>query len=125
MQLKRQLKRQLTSLELSKVLKDLGVKQESLFYWHNPFNDDYWEPTASKRAYIEKKNVNPENYSAFTVSELGEMLRWENLYIFGTPKELLHHIDGKNTEADARAKMLIYLLEKKMVTLEFINKGDI
>src|SRR3990167_9092334 len=60
--------------ELSKKLKELGVKQESYFHWGNPpfakdgFNIlhfDEWQDSA-KCGY--------ETYSAFLVSELGEML---------------------------------------------------
>jgi hypothetical protein len=64
--------------------------------------------------------------SAFTVAELGEklpnhfhtikMIGWE----LGDWMCTLEGIDNQkvaNTEADARATMLIYLLENKLVTL--------
>jgi hypothetical protein len=76
--------------------------------------------------------IKPEKYPAFTVAELGEMfpnglwslkkeLGWEvgNSYIQHvnwlkklTPKLTLEEAD---TEADARAKMLIYLLENGLL----------
>ena len=61
-------------------------------------------------------------YSAFTVAELGEMLP----RLCSTYKDKSHgvwHCDNLNeiyigdTEADARAKMLCYLLENKLVTV--------
>ena len=74
-----------------------------------------------------------EWYSAFTVAELGELLPWQYQVLKAeTPsmgQYLGYKIDLKNhtfevlassgviadTEADARAKMLIYLLENKLL----------
>lgn len=61
------LEQQVTSLEISKRLKELGVKQESYFIWveegwrHIPFLSD------RNHGYV-------GSCSAFTSSELGEML---------------------------------------------------
>lgn len=85
------LEKQVVSLELSKKLKKLGVKQESLFVW-------VLDPPLNKKknmkllhAPIKKwgirllyKEYSPTNneykfYPAFTVAELGEMLPWEIL----------------------------------------------
>lgn len=73
------LEQQVCSLELSKKLKELGVKQESLFYWF-PFKEQavlaHNSAHAVSLAEKDKADVygceNP--YSAFTVPELGEML---------------------------------------------------
>lgn len=117
---------QVVSLEIAQKLRSLGVKQDSYFYWQNIFLDEY------KLIHAENHNCNQHNgpgditwlnikkrenkaFSAFTVSELGKLLHWEKLYIFGTPEELLDHIDGKNSEAEARGKMLIYLIENKII----------
>src|SRR5947208_16869171 len=62
------------SLELSKRLKELGVKQDSLFVWISIINTGFdfiklkeeWEPNS--------KEVGAFNYSAFTVAELGNLL---------------------------------------------------
>lgn len=110
---------QVCSLEYSRKLKELGVEQESIFRWQDVIG---WSVTGLKKEYIEKNNTNPENYSAFTVSELGEMLpemcgtvrignEWEGLCDKGS---LIKGLDSvaSNTEADARAKIIIYLLEK-------------
>src|SRR5439155_13694049 len=62
------LEKQVCSLDLAKRLKELGVRQESLFIWnYYPHTDGY------------KLQYNPDygsvlNISAFTVAELGEML---------------------------------------------------
>jgi hypothetical protein len=77
--------------------------------------------------------VSPEKFSAFTVAELGEVLpkgtkTWKHLcdkkcafryrgedigYHVQLP-DMSHAVLG-NTEADARAKMLIYLMENGLV----------
>jgi hypothetical protein len=112
------LEQQVCSLDLAKRLKELGVKQESLFYW----SDDV--------IYIHKRRDAKDWYSAFTVAELGEMLPdyiysqkrflqsddW-CIYTAGEPKDFP---DGKemihgNTESDARAKMLVYLIENNLI----------
>ena len=53
--------------------------------------------------------------SAFTVAELGEIIQWEKLYIFGFPEELKIFLNGKDSEADCRAKMLIYMIATKRI----------
>lgn len=119
------LENQVVSLELAQQLKKLGVKQESLFYWENK-----WAGSSDDDAGKDVISYSNSGYhtmrlcSAFTVAELGEML-----------KELTNHKDytilfadnkqwfweWKNfggyadTEADARAKMLIYLLENSLL----------
>ncbi len=118
---------QVVSLELAKKLKKLGVKQESLWYWVK----------LQLQGWIINKGYgrHKEYYSAFTVAELGEMLpqwvkvgnrshkfdyRGKNSYdqwVFA------YHIDYQSplktvfdkTEANARAKMLIYLKEKGLI----------
>jgi len=60
---------QVTSLKLSKRLKALGVKQESIFYWRKTSLGDY-EATDRSNVYMPKDTF----YSAFTVAELGELL---------------------------------------------------
>ena len=117
------LEKQVCSLELAKKLKELGVKQESVWYWTQTFNPKrkphpyQFEIQGCGRADTHHK------YSAFTVAELGEMLPsgyysiregsvWECWLRNGTQKV------EASTEADARAKMLIYLLENKLMLQE-------
>jgi len=121
-----ELSKQVTSLELSKRLKELGVKQESLFYWRNV---NYMGGEKIDKWIIEKKG----DISAFTVAELGEMLPE---YVCGkkydigmciveilripkgmaekAPRPFISRFEAE-TEADARAKMLIYLLENNLI----------
>ena len=137
------LENQLVSLELSKKLKELGVKQESLFSWVIGVNFGQTE--------TEKKNFKPwvindqavripeYNYiPAFTVAELGELLpngyvtghtqfkdektwccHWYRINKDGVAKNIGDPLYDQpifaETEANARAKMLIYLLENKLV----------
>jgi hypothetical protein len=146
---------QVCSLELSKRLKELGVKQESLFYYQNqPFNDGTNDIAIVIKEIISTNNGNSITntysvdefdepiYSAFTVAELGEMLTdnfatWldnEKLYrnyffheIKVNDEYLIEYrINDKPSlspctkdkkEADARGKMLIYLLENKLMEL--------
>ncbi len=103
-------------------LKELGVKQESLF-WYTCFNDG----TADIHFQYDRKHIPPAHYSAFTVAELGEMLPawfdsakrktgdWVCRFMEKT-RDLNHHSFGE-TEADARAKMLVFLIENKLMEL--------
>lgn len=135
------LKNQVVSLDIAKRLKELGVKQESLFWWD--FRPKVGESKCDWHVMLEKQLENKYMAkSAFTVAELGDMLPdviklekgnayftqektieptnkkhlWEVFY------EYFYDEGGKiseqsDTEADARGKMLIYLLENKLITL--------
>ncbi len=135
---------QVVSLELSQKLKELGVKQESLFVWRG-VQDWRFGPLRYTLAYVANL-VDDSNfpkiwkiraskvvvtYSAFTVAELGEMLpakhqqiklyrrhlgEWVCRWDYGTSPTGCH-METSNTEANARAKMLIYLLENELITV--------
>jgi hypothetical protein len=148
------IEKQCTSLEISKKLKELGVRQESLFYWrYDPKTGDATYGPTDNLIYQRKKNGKAESMgptsldvSAFTVSELGDMLpvtikmngetHWYECnktrykhrcgYIYdheGTQgwgelsESSGHSVGVAETEADARAKMLIYLIENNLITL--------
>lgn len=79
------LENQVVSLELSKKLKGLGVKQESCFYWNlrSYFNHkekayvSHHPPYVSDESEEEYNRLGSRNTpiaSAFTAAELGEML---------------------------------------------------
>ncbi|SRR6266487_658899 len=115
---------QVTSLELSKKLKELEVKQESLFYWYtSEFGEQHLEnkPSDNEEAW--------RSVSAFTVAELGGMFgklqvlsgyaprrlkQFSCKYFYGTAVVKQFEAD---TEADARATMLIYLLENNLMKI--------
>ena len=62
-----ELKDQVCSLESARKLIELGLKQESLFYWHETARLDGINN-------INQSKINSKYcYSAFTVAELGEM----------------------------------------------------
>ena len=64
---------QVCSLELSKKLKELGVKQDSIFYWINGvITDINVSPEQTRNLWYPAHSYTL--YSAFTVAELGEML---------------------------------------------------
>lgn len=119
------LEQQVVSLELSKRLKEFGVKQESLFFW-NKYGDK-WLLDKHSNSDLDKN----DGYSAFTVAELGEMLpnfvesykshddgfNWFCRRFVDGDISKYNALQTANTEADARAKMLIYLLENKLITL--------
>jgi len=129
------LENQFVNLELSKKLKELGVKQESLFYWY--YCDE-------NKPFIEYEELLYENIyrtgpdpikicSAFTASELLEMLPFgefgynflliqkddeydishaiEDAYI----ENNIHFLD-KNLQ-NALAKMIIHLIEKQLIEI--------
>lgn len=115
--------KQVCGLELSKKLKGLGCKQESLFYWTRPFDGKrhYKHILDYKESMCWDEDCKHNPISAFTVAELGEML---NEYIFFEGrtignKWLFSFGDQQavygETEVEARAKMLIYLLENKLI----------
>lgn len=123
---------QVISLELAKRLKALNLKQESLFYWCQQKDETFFLPmTEVTLAIYDGKFV--KLFSAFTVAELGEMLphligdyvldqikTTDNQYcLLYRNRNNGRHITIKhaNTEADARAKMLIYLIENKLITI--------
>lgn len=128
---------QVVSLPLAKRLKELGVKQESLEAWVMADNNDGPHPflTPNDKGWIGDE---AEFYAAFTVAELGEMLPhqlivrdeedrdWFDLELTKNNAQewnLRYASDGSSpypwmqdkSEANARTKMLIYLIEKGLV----------
>lgn len=125
---------QVCSLELAKRLKELGVKQESYFLWiiaDHP-NESSGTPFVEHRGALEGSyDKTPvcdgwtlTSWSAFTVAELGEMLPDWTETVKRADEDWVCIIRHKHndindhsfaeTEVDARAKMLIYLLENKL-----------
>ncbi|SRR6266702_6047336 len=131
--------KQVTSLELSKKLKELGVKQESLFSWFYDEEDKDNQGIAFDIQYSDASTYDEDKWicSAFTVAELGELLpmgaksfvsshgrnvkKWVTEWS-GIPLEW-DRSEQKfaHTEADARAKMLIYLIEHELVKTPLVK----
>lgn len=118
---------QVCSLNLARHLKELGVKQESYFYWIKQLladtyllhyvDSNHW----SCDAKMFKENF-PDKYSAFTCAELGEMLpdfielsKVENIKIATCYSEDNNVSMIDDTESNVRAKMLIYLIENNLL----------
>ena len=131
---------QVCSLELAKRLKELGVRQESYFFYEW-YSDRAWTLGISDW----ERDGGHTEISAFGVAELGEMIPKElnGYFITYIPSIDLGKSRGwvcfyRNTfcemkmenifatkEADARAKMLIYLIENGLIKEEdkAISKG--
>lgn len=126
------LESQVTSLDLAKRLDELNVKQESAFYWceYTYYNDERMLSTEwilkDKKQQIREIGL---CFPAFTVAELGEMLPHDERFILMNfenghcqmfmdlglnPTDKGTYFEA-STEADARAKMLIYLLENHLL----------
>ena len=132
-------------LEYAKKLKELGVKQESIFYYIDYVNSGCeiaFFPKGLKKGHIKKLEIHPtlegQFYSAFTVAELGEMLPY---YLVGKGELTIkkNYLRDKRTGwnvryektinckgeplpticgdimANAMALMLIWLIENKMM----------
>lgn len=131
------LEKQVCSLEYAKKLKELGVNQQSLFYWY-----ERNAPGKPKDSLVSLGLTNGPNgwscdtFSAFTVAELGVMLPdfreenskiEENHYALTITKISGNFIvfdkgfDDKN-ESDLRAQALIYAIQKNVITVSEINE---
>lgn len=135
------LEKQVCSLELAKQLKELGMKQESQFYHVNArsIGEVILENEIWLIAHHSQINGMSDSWlAAFTVSELGEMLpdnlcicnehpflfiakgtQEENQYTIGysTMEKSITPFYTDENEANARAKMLIYLIENKLISV--------
>ena len=121
---------QVISLELAKRLKELGVKQVSYFWWVNGL--------LGSEQMFDGVPKSEEEYAAFTVTELLELLpselnkggweKWDNRFELAThagKKWLARYYAGDafdkgvvaKTPADACAGMLIDLIENNLLTV--------
>ena len=115
---------QVCSFELAKQLKEFGVKQDSYFVYTMSENTNI-----SIIPHDELDGMYAFKWAAFTVAELGEMLPlgrlaasskdesgWYMWYVqVVAPLEKWREMYPCKNEADARAKMLIYLIENKLI----------
>lgn len=127
-----ELQKQVCSLELARKLKKLGVKKESFWSWvESPSVEELFTV-----ARIDQESYRGNFFRAYSVAELGEMLpsykiayqikdvqrkdedevknQWVAIYLEDETHATFEYDD---TEANARAKMLIYLIENKLIDL--------
>lgn len=118
---------QVASLELSKQLKELGVQQPGAMFYHIlhdigaylVFTGGEWIEVMDHYPYV----------AAFTVAELGQMLPLNNCFPNIGKSELgdwfvnfnRNHQEHFSTEADARAKMLIWLAQNNLINPKTIK----
>ncbi len=143
------IKNQVTSLELSKKLRRLGVPQKSIFWWARKFAPgmeplkqytlEYGKPEYSEYLSYPQNEIEKHIYSAFTSAELGELLPDYYVSFRNGYKEYgclpykecnRRKSQGKwaYTEANARAEMLIYLIENNLLKLlgrHYISWNDV
>jgi len=119
------LEKQVCSFELGENIKKLRVIYDSYFYWAIPI----WDGNKSLPPkvfhivdwsdFTEMTGYKPV-CQAYTVAELGELLPDDT----STRRSMMGHIVRnfdpdisfmEQTEADARAKLLIYLIENKLI----------
>jgi hypothetical protein len=118
---------QVVSPELAQRLNELGVRKESLFrhYLLGPFTDGSFDTFTYYRSTQHDKNC-ADWVAAYTVAELGKMLPahfpsllndFGKYHCYSSSNTVkCDKVEVAGTEADARAKMLIYLLENKLIT---------
>ena len=138
------LEKQVTSLELSKELRDLGVKQDSYFWWYHKrgqkwhidslLADRFLEDIFSVSAptFAELLEVLPDEIviSKNTIAYGKEMnyflfitktrkTKWFNLpdyYIsYKTLDDVFLHSEREDTIVDAAAKVIIYLIKEGII----------
>lgn len=125
---------QICSLDLAIQLKKLGVKQDSLFYRFDHGSHQYIFCREYEQ-YSTQVNLDiNDGYSAFTSEEVGAMLPDsikdndnDDCFIKSQKKDdeykIYLDLNGKcimffgEKETNARAKMLIYLIENKLMDL--------
>ena len=129
---------QLCSIEQAEELKRLGVTQQSLFYYVNNWLNPRKQPIDNGEFIIigtekhkckrkaEIRGANIEFVSSFSVAELGELLgkhihivsyseTYGDFYMYWPTTK---HFD---TEAQARAFVLIQLIKEGLESIESIN----
>lgn len=117
---------QVTSKQISILLKGLLIPQKSLFYWCSSVKTDgkstYHVPVDGPE-YIEniKKYDYRKDFAAFTVAELGKFFPPDIMLPFKRKDAWYWNSStGRhpvNTEANARAKFLIYHIKEGNIKL--------
>lgn len=134
------LDKQVSNLKLSKKLKELGVKQESVFYYKKILTSDK-KPSVIycdrvEASIAESMTSYHKNFcSAFTVAELGIRAKGITYKILEdgiyraeldmsfysdrkwSPQDTAKETFDDKNEANCRAKLRIYLLKNKLINL--------
>jgi len=125
---------QVCSIELAKRLKELGVKQDSLFYWKEiGLSTDRWIIDFCEKPL---KEFDDRWCSAFTVAELGNLLPDtitigdEKFYLTMSVDKHVYYENMKkdeeywdfetsddHNEADSRASMILHLIKYNLMEL--------
>ena len=111
-----------TSLELSRRLKELGVPQNSIYYW---CQQEGQKPAVIPKARAKRiLSWHKEIISAYLASELGEFIgnSLENGEDKNIPKELQTTSIQDIWKPDYLAKLLIWLLENHLISVEELGK---
>ncbi len=122
---------QVCSVRQAEILKKIGVNQDNSYAG--------WRQTSVAMKLFVRNEDDDYDYAAFTATELGEMLpathmysdltyrcitlkedQWVVSYISAN-HQIFNSLFGR-TEAEARAEMLIYLITRKIITIESVNK---
>lgn len=133
---------QVVSLKLAKRLKELGYPQEGLWYWVK----ECWDLGKCDKKLMTKSEMSVrEDYNRYTykvictaptVAELGEWLPEalfgeENIYILYEDCCVIEFVSfggyfycNEKTEANARARILIWLVENGYVSFENQMEGE-
>jgi len=132
---------QVVSLELSKQLKESGYEQEGIWWWEVDLLSIGHKPEHKVIISSDKDKINSDEFEYFvapTVAELGEALphhmfnrllqsapyckdlkdsRWCVSYFHSYAKPMVHKESEQyaDTEANARAKMWLYLKKEKLI----------
>lgn len=137
-----ELEKQVVSLELAKRMKELGFEQDSLFYWVQLKDSSKWDIWFTDTENLDRdfassytvaelgemlpwrsKKMGTVNNAELVFTKLMDSER-NDLWNVGYWDEDSDHLYGgmvvrieneKNSEANARAKMLIYLKENKLI----------
>lgn len=135
------LENQVCTLEQAKKLKALGIEQRSFFTWYGGFEGSEVKPNVDLTdQHMYDVSINgyyghPDNtYSAFNVAELGIMLSGVeyNSWTFVAGEDKYCVLDYKNvhygtfnTEADARAELLINLIEARILNAPEVSSHSL
>ena len=122
-----ELKDQVCSLELAKKLKELNCRQESLWWWNWNCASAKWI-LFNENMSLKEQYPYEESISAFTCAELGQLITCTFHYV--KMETNIHNViiphqvficddripkQTANTEANARAKMWLYLKKEGLL----------